>query len=280
MELVNDMRKIKHRKVVYITAIILLIVFIINGLRNDIVITKYDVYDDRVKNGFKVILITDTHSCEYGKEQEELLDKIKEEKPNLILLGGDIIDDKLPMDRGFNTIKDLAKDVPVFYVTGNHEIWSGKYNFIKEKLKSFGIEVLEGDTKEIHLNASVVNILGIDDPDIGDQYIEELKGLEKFNSGNLTILLAHRPENIKNYKRLDIDYVFSGHAHGGQCRIPFVLEKGIYAPNQGFFPKYTTGVYKIYDFKMIISRGLNRKSTRIPRFYNRPEIVVVNFKRK
>lgn len=272
------MNKIKNRKKIGLIVIILVVIFIINGLRNDLVVTTYDIFDDKVKNEFKVVFIADTHSCKYGNDQKLLLDKIKSEKPNIILLGGDIIDDKLPMEIGFNTIKDLNKISPVFYVSGNHEIWSGKYDFIKDKIKSFGIEVLAGNIKEVKINGNTVNILGIDDPYIGTNYTKELKNLENFKSDNLNILLSHRPENIDDYKKLDIDYVFSGHAHGGQWRLPFVLERGIYAPNQGLFPKYTTGVNKIYSFKMIISIGLSKESTRIPRFYNRPEIVVVNFK--
>lgn len=274
----NGMNKIKNRKKIGLIVIILVVIFIINGLRNDLVVTTYDIFDDKVKNEFKVVFIADTHSCKYGNDQKLLLDKIKSEKPNIILLGGDIIDDKLPMEIGFNTIKDLNKISPVFYVSGNHEIWSGKYDFIKDKIKSFGIEVLAGNIKEVKINGNTVNILGIDDPYIGTNYTKELKNLENFKSDNLNILLSHRPENIDDYKKLDIDYVFSGHAHGGQWRLPFVLERGIYAPNQGLFPKYTTGVNKIYSFKMIISIGLSKESTRIPRFYNRPEIVVVNFK--
>lgn len=276
------MRKIKNRKRLYLTILIVFIVFagFIKGLNNNIEITKYDIYDKRIEKEFKVVFIADTHSCKYGEGQKELLDKVESEKPDLILLGGDIIDDELPMDTGFNTIKDLAKKYPVFYVTGNHEIWSGKQEYIKKKIKSFGIEVLEGNAKEVNLKGNIVNILGLDDPAIGEKYLSEMKNLEKFETDNLSILLAHRPEEIKYYKRLNIHYVFSGHAHGGQWRLPFILEQGIYAPNQGFLPKYTMGVKDVSDFKMIISRGLSRESTRIPRFYNQPELVVVNFKKK
>ena len=279
MEFVEDMRKIRNRKSLYVILFVLVAIFI-NGLNSNIETTKYDIYDHRVKQEMKVVFIADTHSCKYGEEQEELLQKVKSEKPDLILLGGDIIDDELPMQTGFDTIKDLAKSYPVFYVTGNHEIWSGKQEYIKRKINSLGIEVLEGNIKEINVKGNLVNILGLDDPEIGEQYLTEFETLGKFKSDNISILLAHRPEDVKYYRRLDIDYVFSSHAHGGQWRLPFILEKGIYAPNQGLFPKYTMGINEIYNFKMIVSRGLSRESTRIPRFYNKPELVVVNFKNK
>ena len=270
----------KNKKLKIILLIIFLFaLFMAVGLNNRVVITHYKIFDKKVKTDFKVVFIADTHSCKYGKGQRELLGKIEKEKPDLILLGGDIIDDELPMDIGFDTIKDLSKEYPTFYVTGNHEIWSGKYEYIKEQIKSFGIEVLEGNSKEIDIKGNVVNVMGIDDPDIGSLYDEEFKNLENINSDNLTFLIAHRPERFSEYAKLHIDYVFSGHAHGGQWRLPIILEKGVFSPNQGIFPKYTVGINKFDNFSMIISRGLSRESSKVPRFYNPPELVVIEFKK-
>lgn len=97
------------------------------------------------------------------------------------------------------------------------------------------------------------------------------------DSQDLTLLLAHRPERIEDYEEIQPDYVFSGHAHGGQWRLPLLLEKGLFSPSQGFFPKYSVGINEFDSFTMVISRGLSRESTRVPRFYNPPEIVVVCF---
>ncbi|HEO6600499.1 metallophosphoesterase [Streptococcus agalactiae] len=262
-----------------IIIIILSIVFIILGLNNNIVKTKYIIEDKRVQSNFKVIFIADTHSCSYGENQRELLDKVSEEKPDLILLGGDIIDDKLPMKVGLSTIKSLREYAPTYYVTGNHEIWSGRHEMIKEKIKNLDIEVLEGNKDTLKIKGNEMVIAGIDDPDIGEEYYIQLENLKKLKSDKITFLLAHRPEKIDDYRKIDIDYVFSGHAHGGQWRIPLILEKGLYAPNQGIFPKYTVGINKFDKFSLIVSRGLSRESTRIPRFFNPPEIVIVNFKK-
>ncbi|NLM06103.1 MAG: metallophosphoesterase [Tissierellia bacterium] len=264
-------------KIIYLIALLVLIVFIIIGLNNKVITTTYYIEDKRLKKGFKVILITDTHSCKYGEGQREVLDKIASEKPDLILLSGDIIDDDLPMELGFWTVKKIAEFAPTFYVTGNHEIWSQKYDYIKDRIRAFGIKVLEGNGESIEINGNEILIMGLDDLEIGGEYNRQLMDLEKVHSDKLTFLLAHRPERLMDYDRLDLDYVFSGHAHGGQWRLPVILERGLLAPNQGLFPKYTVGVNDLGSYRLIVSRGLSRESTIIPRFYNPPEVVVINF---
>ncbi len=90
-----------------------------------------------------------------------------------------------------------------------------------------------------------------------------------------TVLLSHRPEFFELYTEYNFDLVLSGHAHGGQWRIPYILN-GLYAPNQGVFPKYAGGEYTENNTTMIVSRGLARESTLLPRFYNRPELVIID----
>lgn len=263
---------------IYPILAVLLLIFIILGLNNSVVVTEYSIHNSNIKNPFKVVLIADTHSCDYGANHEEIIDKLEDIKPDLIFLSGDIIDDDLPMDRGFSLVENIAKRFPSYYVTGNHEIWSEKYEYIKKTIASFGVRVLSGDVANLNLNGTFINIFGIDDPDIGEEiYNNECKIIKKAEKGELNFLLAHRPERAFDYIDMGVDYVFSGHAHGGQWHIPFLLEGGLFAPNQGFLPKYTKGIYQVGKLQMIVSRGLNRESTRVPRFYNPPEIVVINF---
>ncbi len=89
------------------------------------------------------------------------------------------------------------------------------------------------------------------------------------------MLLVHRPENYADYRKYAFDLVLCGHAHGGQWRIPGILN-GLYAPSQGLFPKYAGGYYNEESVPMIVSRGLARESTIVPRFYNPPELVIVD----
>ena len=137
--------------------------------------------------------------------------------------------------------------------------------------------MLEGDFKTIDVNGNTINIMGVDDPSHRD-YENQIELLEDTESEGINFLLAHRPDRFNDYININPDYIFSGHAHGGQWRFPILLEDGLLAPNQGLFPKYTKGIIDVEFANLIISRGLSRESTRIPRIYNSPEIVIINFK--
>ena len=97
------------------------------------------------------------------------------------------------------------------------------------------------------------------------------------NNGHYTILLSHRPEMVDEYSRYSFDLVLSGHAHGGQFRIPYIIN-GVYAPHQGFFPKYASGMYYIGNTTMIVSRGLDKEAIKLPRMFNRPELAIIDLK--
>ena len=134
----------------------------------------------------------------------------------------------------------------------------------------------------MNVRGDIIRISGIDDPDTdryasrSTPYAEQIKRLiASVDDGIFTILLSHRPERIEELLPLKPDLVLSGHAHGGQWRIPFILENGLLSPNQGLFPKYTNGEYFFGDMELIVSRGLARESTAVPRVFNRPEIVVI-----
>ena len=151
-------------------------------------------------------------------------------------------------------------------------------------MNKLGINVLENQAIEIQKDDALLNLIGVDDPsftnEIGvedDEILRtEISGLN-YNKDIYTILLSHRPELFDTYVSENINLIFSGHAHCGQIRIPFV--GGIVAPNQGLFPKYTSGKYEENNTTMIVSRGIGNSI--IPfRINNRPELIVVNFKSK
>lgn len=269
----------KVKKRIKIAIIVLLSIFILLGLKNDVMITNYKIVDSRVKEPFGVVQISDTHSCYYGESQKEIVDKVKELKPDLIFLTGDIIDDKLPEDNAFELLEKL-KDYKMFYVTGNHEIWTRKSEELKERIRKLGITVLDGKEVVEEVKGNRIRIMGVDDT--GEDYgVGDFSNIKMKNeNADISMLLFHRPDMYDAFKELKPDYIFSGHAHGAQWRIPFILENGLLAPAQGFFPKLTKGVHDIGFGKLIISRGLSRESTRIPRFYNRPEIISVDFSKE
>lgn len=268
-----------RKKKLIIFVLILIFILIACDMRLKTVV--YTIESDKVSQQITIALITDLHSDKYGKDQKTLLNAVDAEKPDVVLLGGDIFDDEKSYDNAETTIKYLAEKYPCYYVTGNHEYWSNDIDNILDIVRSYGVEVLSGDCKSITVNDEIINICGVDDPCVvsytrhGKDMKTQLKSAYKeVDTEHYTLLLSHRPELIDLYKEYDFDLVLSGHAHGGQWRIPGLVN-GLYVPNQGVFPEYAGGRYDYDEGTMIISRGLARESTLIPRIFNRPELVII-----
>lgn len=242
----------------------------------------YSIKSIKISEEIKLALVTDLHSCYYGKEQSKLLDEIEKYQPHAVLLGGDIFDDVLDDENTYVIIEKLAQKYKTYYVSGNHEWWSKRMYDMFEYLTSLGVNVLRGDSAKLKVKNDTIIIHGIDDSDVDiydNEYINWEEQLIKVGGSAqqdyFNLLLAHRPEYVKKYFEYDFDAVLSGHAHGGQFRIPFIMN-GFYAPNQGLLPKLAGGIYDFEGKKLIVSRGLARESTRLPRVFNRPELVFVN----
>lgn len=271
---------IKHFIAIFIIVIVFIILYIV-ATDNRLKIRTYTEKTSKVNENVRMVLITDLHSTLYGENQSELIDAIDEIKPDVLLLGGDIYDDVRNNENSRIMIKDMVNKYPCYYVSGNHEYWSYKISEMKDEIRSLGVTVFEGEGENIRVNNQSILLCGVDDPDCGraeygeerDWYKELYNCNAMVNESHYSILLSHRPERADDYKNTSFDLVLSGHAHGGQFRIPFVLN-GLYAPHQGFFPKYAGGEYDLGENKMIVSRGL--MITYIPRIFNPPEIVVVD----
>lgn len=275
-------KKIKVLLIVVIIALILSLFFIWQN--NDITTTKIDYSNPKIPNefhGYTIVQISDLHNKEFGKNQEHLLKKIRASSPDIIVVTGDLIDRrKYDLDTAIIFIKGAMKIAPVYYVSGNHEAWSGDYNNISQKLLSYGVQILDDNKVKLIKTEAMIEILGLSDPDfLTSNYMggtnsskleEHLAGLS--DDSVFQVLLSHRPELFDLYANENIDIIFSGHAHGGQFRIPFI--GGLVAPDQGLFPKYTSGIYKQNKSTLIVSRGLGNSIIPV-RIFNRPEIVVV-----
>lgn len=233
----------------------------------------YTVPSEKLSAPVRLAVLTDLHSCAYGEGQRTLLDAVDAQMPDAVLLVGDIVDDVLPEENAWTTVQVLAKRYPCAYVTGNHEWWSGEAERICEQMTNLGVTVLRGGCVTWELSGQSITIYGIDDPDSGEDRLSDVGNA--INENTFTILLAHRPERIDQYLVYPFDLIASGHAHGGQWRIPGMLN-GLYAPHQGLFPKYAGGRYDFDGTMFIVSRGLARESTKLPRIFNRPELVVVD----
>ena len=243
---------------------------------------EVSVGGDKVKgNGVRLAVVTDLHSCRYGREQRTLIGMVEACRPDAVLLVGDIFDDRLPDDGVKLFVCGVASNTPCYYVTGNHEYWSDRVHEMRTWMREAGVTVLEGEVKTVDFGGTTVDFCGVDDPTyLYGEWDEQLKQVhERSNPDHLRILLSHRPERIAEYCVYAFDVVVSGHAHGGQWRIPF-LNCGLYSPDQGLFPKLLAGKYVLPNgTKMFVSRGLARESTPLPRFFNRPELMVLELKR-
>ncbi|MCT4563985.1 MAG: metallophosphoesterase [Maledivibacter sp.] len=237
---------------------------------------------------FRIIHLSDIHNKIFG--QNNLVNIIKKRNPNIIVITGDLIDRRrYNKAAAIGLLEKLLDMAPIYYVTGNHEWWSGKYGELKRSIEGLGVHILSDDKAEIKYGNKILNIIGIDDPaKYYEEYSKPHNGykitnekidilLENINEEQVTILLSHRPELFELYKEKNIDLILCGHAHGGQIRLPFI--GGIIAPNQGLFPKYDGGKYNYNEVNMIVNRGLGNSIAPI-RVFNKPEVGVITLKKK
>lgn len=265
------------KKPLLVLFILSIIITLVLGFSNRIVCTRYTIDSDKITGRVKIVVVADFHGCRYGEHSEPILKIILEENPDVVLLCGDIYDDELPFDKSNDLVGQLSEAWPVYYVSGNHEYWSGQIDSIKAMLTRYGVRVLEGTGEEVHIGKDTIFIGGIDDPTyLGMEAVKSQANSILFPSNHYSVLLSHRPELTELFSAIPVDLVISGHAHGGQVRIPYLLNSGLFAPDQGFFPKYTTGIHELNSrTSLLISRGLAKESTRVPRFFNNPEILSV-----
>ena len=270
------MRRKGRRRLLLLGAAALLAALIVPGLDSRLAVRTYQVESGKLTGPARLALITDFHSCDYGEGQGELLDALRAARPDLVLLGGDILDDGLPPDHALELAVLLSEEFPCYYVSGNHESRSGRVSEYKESLRALGVAVLEGERVTVTAGEQSLDLCGVDDPSVGeDRWAAQLAACAAGGGGRYTVLLTHRPERIDAYLAYPFDLVLAGHAHGGQWRIPGLIN-GLMAPNQGAFPKCAGGRYDLGETVLVVSRGLARESTRIPRLYNRPELVLVD----
>lgn len=266
----------RNKRLLFI--LLLFTAILIAAFYTGLTVTEHTVYHEDIHHDVTIVFLSDLHSCAYGESQQTLIQRIHAQKPDLVLMAGDMADDVLPDIRVAELLAGIANQYPCYYVTGNHEFWSGRVEEQKELFRSHGVTVLEGGGEEISVNGQQLFIGGVDDPDVGweifDRQLEAVAGL--IPGEGHAILLSHRPELFTRYASYPFDLVLSGHAHGGQWRIPLILPNGLLAPNQGWFPQYTTGLHEYNNTSMLVSRGLARESTRIPRIFNPPELVVIH----
>lgn len=236
----------------------------------------------------KVVVISDLHE----NNLPNLCEQIKEQSPDIILVVGDMINSTSSNSlKVTKLMKQLVKISPVYYSLGNHEleyIEKGTSDLVKD-LKSTGVVVLDKDYVDININNSNIRIGGMYEYAFGNKgnlVKKENMDKEVYNflcdfqdTKNYKIMLAHRPDSFilgDASKVWNIDLVVSGHNHGGQVILPVL--GGLYGGDQGWFPKYVDGMYKLNNINLFVTRGLGSNEKKLPRFNNRPEISIIDIK--
>ncbi len=298
--------------IIFIIILLILIFVLINVILNfSYFVNTYTIEDSKIPNnfnGFKIVQLSDIHSIRNEKKLNTLLKKIKKQEPDIIVLTGDFIDsgyyidsynknlmnnsdevcDKLTVDFA----EQLVKIAPTYYIYGNHEMVlldDVENNKFKNALINVGVDIINNEQRKVELNGESINLIGIQDPSTlykdstFNEYDNSIKKTQKeldivtenLDLSKFTILLSHRPEYFELYSKYKFDLILSGHAHGGQIRLPFI--GGLYAPNQGWFPKYTKGLYKDNNSIMIVSAGLGNSIAPV-RIFDPFEIVTLKLR--
>ena len=234
-------------------------------------------------DGYRIAQVSDLHNAEFGGGNQRLLDMLREAEPDMIAITGDLIDSrKTNIAVALAFAEDAVKIAPCYYVSGNHEARVSEYQDLKTGLEAAGVTVLDDAQVKIEVSGESITVIGVNDPSFHADYLtsdaavmdRKLSELS-LEAAGFTILLSHRPELFDTYADHNMNLVLSGHAHGGQFRLPLI--GGLIAPNQGLFPKYDAGLYSDGSTNMIVSRGLGNSI--IPfRFNNRPEVVLIELK--
>ena len=239
-------------------------------------VNEYTVSDSRIPpefSGFRIAQVSDLHNASLGKENARLLETLRKAAPDIIAVTGDLVDSRRPdLETAADFIREAVKIAPVYYVSGNHEARQN-YAGIRTRIQEMGAVVLDNEKCTLERNGHSVTLIGLADPLFSSEETlkAELSGLMEGEMG-YTVLLCHRPELFDLYEEAGVCLTFTGHAHGGQIRIPFI--GGAIAPNQGFFPEYDSGMYQSENSVMLVSRGLG--DSIIPlRINNRRSLLVV-----
>lgn len=270
--------RIRKKNVIILCLVVLVGIYCIVE-NNILTVREFEIVSEKIPkdfSGYRIAQVSDLHNKEFGKSNKRLLEKLEASSPDIILITGDIVDSmKTDIEAALDFCKGAVLIAPTYYVNGNHESAIEDYLEFEGSLKKVGVTVLRNQSVELWEGNVTVNLIGIDDPVftyVNEKRLESLISNEGYN-----ILMSHRPELFEMYAKVGVDLIFSGHAHGGQFRIPFI--GGVVAPNQGFFPKYDSGLYKDGNTNMVVSRGLGNSIIPI-RLNNEPEIIIVELKNK
>ena len=283
------------RKLIFLLLILLIVIFFIIYSFKKVDVTNYTISNKKVPNefnNFKIVQLSDFHSSGYKDTTDVIISKVKEIKPDIIVMTGDMVNwrtkDTDELEKLLNSLVDVC---PMYYVTGNHEqlsegLITKKYQNILDLLDELNITFLRNEYVEIEHGGQTINLYGIDIPldastarypsswQLENDYVK--RNLPQIDSSKFNILLSHNPAFLKQYSEFGADLVLSGHIHGGIIRIP-IIGVGIFSAEKRLFPRYDDGKFKRGNTTMIVNRGIGTSSIDL-RIFNKPEISVITLK--
>ena len=280
--------KAKRKRKLIIFSVIAAVVLILDAWGFSMKPVYYEVSSDKVGEPIRIVFVSDLHNSFYGgHDQSRIWDAIEAAEPDIVLFGGDMIDSRAKGTKNALTLMRLAAEkYPCAYASGNHEQRRSDKEEFCSAVTELGIPVLHGEYTDITVNGQKVRVHGIVNVGTFDGNGSQIgRCYEAIAPDAYNILLAHEPQELRdiafesaNHGGKSFDLVLSGHAHGGQWRLPHILEQGLYAPDQGLFPDFTSGQRTEYGTTQIVSRGLARNLNMIviARIFNRPELSIID----
>ena len=281
----------KNMEIVFLFAVVLGMVAIVGLLyfqNKGLVLSRHAIgfeFLPKEFDGFTIVHLSDLHNKQFGKGQWRLIDMVRKARPDIIVMTGDMVDSTFYHSEPIvELMRGLREVAPIYYVTGNHEWSRPELGELLRQFAELGVNVLDNRAEIITRGDKEFAIAGIDDRARYAGEKEPRQALHReldrvrhsINDRAFNVLLAHRPELLREYAGYHFNLIFSGHAHGGQWNLPVIGP--IFAPGQGLFPKLVSGVHKRDNTRIVISRGIGNSGIAFQRLFNRPEAVVVTLK--
>ena len=246
------------------------------GTKTRFVSRCYEFFDARIHDDVRIAVVSDLHGALYGPQQSDLIAALEQQSPHVVLLLGDIFDQRGDDTNAKTLLFALGERFPCYFIPGNHEYRAGELLPIHAILKDANIPLLTGEPATITVKQTQVQVFGVDDGQGGKaRHLRQIAAAGEQRSDEIySILAIHVPNGVESYLHYGFDLMLSGHTHGGQIAIPGLLN-GLYAPGQGVFPKYGGGRYDFGKQVLLISRGLSQRPLWLPRLGNPPELCFV-----
>lgn len=274
-----------------IISLILLVTYVavsIGVSSNFLCVNEYEFITNKVTQEVTLVVVSDLHDHKFGVENEKLVENVKEQNPDLILLDGDFLnDDSENANIPCELIEKLVEIAPVYFALGNHELSyiENGHSELTQQLQEAGAIVLDREYVDLKVGETTLRLGGMYEYAFGlngkDEAAETPTDVKEFleefqNTDSLKIMMSHRPDSFifgdaASYWYIDL--VISGHNHGGQVVIPFL--GGLYGGDQGWFPEYVHGMYEKDGMNLFVTSGLGSHDQALPRFNNPPEIAVL-----